>query len=122
MKFGISLTSPLAAPMLDGLRTPDPVTLSEAQGSWGHGPVHEYGSLRSARYACARYARHPWRGATVPTRATRFVLLPPPGIGASDYSLDKPPHVDFRLLDGRGERVIIHPKGVASDRQRNGRV
>jgi len=26
------------------------------------------GSLRSARYACTRYARHPWRGATVPTR------------------------------------------------------
>jgi len=28
--------------MLDGLRTS--LTLSEAQGSWGHGPVHEYGS------------------------------------------------------------------------------
>ena len=26
------------------------------------------GSLRSARYARARYARHPWRRATIPTR------------------------------------------------------
>ena len=34
---------------------------------------HRKAPLRSARYACARYARHPWRGATVPTRRTLFV-------------------------------------------------
>ena len=37
-KFGISLSSPLATPILDGLR---PLTLRNVQGSWGHGPVRE---------------------------------------------------------------------------------